>query len=103
MRRDYTDIKKEIEDNWESLTSSKYPEDILGELADSAVPIYYGEIIRDWQDMDIDWDNYWKESYGEAVPDNVGITDLMSADLYGYYQSQYQRAFDEIKLEKGEN
>lgn len=103
MRMDYLDIKKELEDNWERITESKYPEDILCELADSSVPIYYGDIIRDWQEMDSEWDNYWKESYGETVPDSIGITDLMSADLYGYYQSQYQRAYDEIKSENEED
>lgn len=96
MRMNYSDIKQEIADNWEQFESNQYPEDLISEFADSATPIYYGEIIRDWQEMPSEFGEYWKEVYGETVPENVSITDLMSADLYNYYRHTYQRAYNEL-------
>jgi len=69
------------------------PEDGLHELADSFVPVYYNEIIAEWQAMPSEFDNAWQELGASA---KNTITQLMSIDLYMYYLSLCQRAFSEI-------
>lgn len=100
MRMNYSDIEQEILDNWEQLAEHAYPEDLICEFADSATPIYYNEVIKDWQEMPSEFNDYWKEVYGENVPEDVGIMGLMSADVYEYYRQTYQGIYETIKASK---
>lgn len=94
MRYTETDIKNELTDNLEQLQASKYPEDLLSEWADSAVPIYYGDILDDWRELSLDESDRWQEM---GAPSNeAGIFDLMRIDLYLYYQDAYTRIYAEI-------
>jgi hypothetical protein len=88
----YSDIKKEILENWEQFADNPYPEELLNEFADSALPIYYSEIISDWQEMPSEFDNVWAE---EGYTSD-SITALMSYDLENYYRHQYHRIYNEI-------
>lgn len=103
MRFTYAEIKSVILDEWEMLTNDAYPEDRLTEMAEGFVPIYYGEIIRDWQDMPHEYTDNWKEHYGQAVPEQVGITELMTSDLYEYYRDTTTGIYHEIKKDKEDN
>jgi hypothetical protein len=100
MKMDYSDIRKEIIEQWEELDNSAYPDDLLTEMADSACPIYYGEIIKDWQEMPNEFSDNWQE-FIEPTQETT-IFSLMSADLFNYYQSEYTRVYEEIKKEKEE-
>lgn len=97
MRYNESDIKAELLENWDYLESSQYPEDLLAEWADSAVPIYNNEIIEDWQEMPSDYDDSWKE-YGN--PEDNGIISLMRIDLFAYYLDTYTKIYREISHDK---
>jgi hypothetical protein len=96
----YTDIKGDILDHWDQLAETAYPEDLLRELADSACPVYYSDIIKDWQEMPSEYTDSWQE-FTEATQDTT-IFSLMSADLFYYYDAQYTEIFNEVKTEKEE-
>lgn len=95
------EIKKEIRSNIEQLTATPYPEDLLNEWADSSVPIYYHEIIREWTDLESEDIDRWQEV---GQPDKFRIYDLMLIDLWLFYQNAYLIAWEEVKaeLEEGE-
>lgn len=98
MNMDYLYIKREILDNWAELEESAYPDDLLREMADSACPVYYSDIIKDWQEMPSEYNDRWQE-FTELGGDTT-IFSLMSADLFNYYDSQYTEIYNEIKTEK---
>lgn len=97
MRWNYSDIKQELIDNWQQLQDSTDPYDLLHQFADSAVPVYYGEIIKDWQEMPSDFADSWAEF---GLPEFPTITNLMSIDLYEYYHDQYHTIYNELLEEK---
>ena len=101
MRMNYTDIKGDILDHWEQLAEMAHPEDLINELAESACPIYYSDIIKDWQEMPSEYSDSWKEN-GIQPTEETTIFSLMGWDLYFYYESQYHIAYTEIKTEKEE-
>jgi hypothetical protein len=103
MRFNYDEIKSAILEEWEELIEDTYPEDRLAEMADGFVPIYYGEIIKDWTEMPSEYTDNWKEQYGGIIPEEVGITALMTSDLYDYYRNTTLGIFGEIKNEKEDN
>jgi hypothetical protein len=94
----YTDIKSDILDHWDQLESNTYPDDLLRELADSACPIYYSDVMKDWQEMPSEYNDQWQE-FTEATQDTT-IFSLMSADLFNYYYIKYEEIFGEILEEK---
>ena len=98
MNMDYLYIKREILDNWTELEESEDPEDLLREMADSACPIYYSEIMKDWAEMPSEYNDTWQEftELGRDTP----ILSLMSADLFHYYDTQYTEIYNEVKTEK---
>jgi hypothetical protein len=100
MRMNYSDIKSDILDHWDQLADSNYPTDLLTQLADSACPVYYSEIVKDWQEMPSEFTDNWQE-FTEATQDTT-IFSLMSADLFNYYDIEYNRIFSEIAKEKEE-
>jgi len=103
MRFNYDEIKKCIEDEWEELAEDTYPEDRLAEMADGFVPIYYGEIIKDWAEMPHEYNDNWKQQYSETIPEEIGITALMATDLYEYYHATTSEIYQELKKEKEDN
>ncbi len=103
MRFNYNEIKNAILEEWEELIEDTYPEDRLAEMADGFVPIYYGEIIKDWTEMPMEYTDNWKEQYGGIIPEEVGITALMTSDLYDYYRNTTLGIYEELKKEKEDN
>ena len=88
-----SDIKSDIYDHIEQLKEKTYPEDLLNELADSAVPIYYSDIIQEWREMPNEFTDSWQEFGTDGTQ---GICTLMQMDLYNYYQDRYNRIYQEI-------
>lgn len=88
----YSDIKSEIIDKWEEFASNQHPYELLNEFAESAVPVYYNQIISDWQEMPSEFDNVWSEEGYTSE----SITALMSYDLSNYYRHQYHRIYSEV-------
>jgi hypothetical protein len=101
MRMNYQEIKNDILDHWEQLAESAHYEDLVNELAESACPIYYSDILKDWQEMPSEWNDSWKEN-GIETNQETTIFSLMGWDLYFYYESLYNIAYTEIKEEKEE-
>lgn len=93
MRMNYSDIKQEITDNWEQFESNQYPDDLLTEFADSAVPVYNNEIIQEWQEMPSEFDDSAQDF--DIDPDATIMT-RMSLDLFNFYRHQYQKAYNEL-------
>jgi hypothetical protein len=100
MRMNYTDIKDELLENWEQFEQASDPYDLLNEFADSALPIYYGDTIKDWQEMDSEFTDSWQEHFEGGDIGNKGICDLMRVDLWNYYTAEYTRIYNQIKDEK---
>jgi hypothetical protein len=94
-----SDIKSDILDHWEQLQDKAYPEDLISELAESACPVYYSDIIKDWQEMPSEFNDSWKHN-GIGTTEETTIFGLMGWDLYFYYEDAYQRMYAEIKEEK---
>jgi hypothetical protein len=94
-----SDIKNDILTHWEQLKDSPYPEDLLTELAESACPVYYSDIIKDWQEMPSEFNDSWQDN-GIPTTEQTTIFGLMGWDLYFYYENQYQTIFTEIRLDK---
>ena len=93
----YEDIKQEILEAWEDIDGidGRY----MAEAVDSALPIYYSDIIEQWTKMPSEYSDRWQE-----LCDGEGqtITGLMTMDLYFYLSDQYTRAYIEIQEEKEE-
>ena len=87
------EIKQEILDSWEQFKDNAHPDDLLSEFADSNTPIYYGDIISQWQEMPSEFDNYWQEI---GAGGNATITSLMQIDLYNYYSHLFLTAYNEL-------
>jgi len=81
-----------------------YLSDSLNELVDSYLPVYYGEIIKEWQEMPHEYDNRGAHELGAQLP--INIQDLMGLDLYLYYSdlvntyAQEYATGQEIDLDK---
>jgi hypothetical protein len=103
MRFNYNEIKNAILEEWEELAESAYPEDRLGEMAEGFAPIYYAEIIKDWAEMPSEYTDNWKEQYGGILPEEVGITALMTSDVHEYYRDTTTQIYHDILKEKEDN
>ena len=88
-----TEINQEIWNDREHILNQTYPEDSASEYADSAVPIYYSDIIEAWRDLPNEYSNKFHEVSSE-LPDRV--EDLMKTDIYLYYQMLYSGAVQEL-------
>lgn len=93
MRFTYEEIKKELKEHYDELNS-----DNLAEWADGFCPVYYNEIIRDWQEMPSEYSDRWRDD-GLEINQETTIFSLMSIDLFWYYLEQCERAFRELQEE----
>ncbi len=59
-----------------------YLEDAITELVDGYLPIYYNDIVKQWQEMPSEFDNMGAVNFG--MPDSVDIYQLMTLDLLNY-------------------
>ena len=90
----FNDLKSRITEYGIEVVADNYPDDALRELADSEVPVYYGDIIEEWRDMPMSYSDRWQEN---GAGDNATtITSLMQADLYYYYLDQFHAAYNEL-------
>lgn len=95
-----SDIKQDILDHLNQLKESAYPEDLICELADSACPVYYSDIIKDWQEMPNEFTDSWQDTgLPSARTEEITIFGLMQIDLFNYYQDKYATFWNEIAKE----
>lgn len=98
MYFNYSEIYKELTDNWQQIQEAAYPEDLITEFSDSATPIYYSDILKDWQEMPAEFNDAWQDQLGGQVGE-LSIMQLMQIDLFEYYRSEYFRIYEIIKSE----
>jgi hypothetical protein len=94
------EIRSEILENLSYLKETPYPEDMIQELADSNTPIYYSDVLAEWQQMPSEYNDKWKEYGYDANKNEGGILALMQIDLTFYYLDAFQEVWEEIKEEE---
>ena len=94
----YEDIKAELLKIWDELDGEDGR--CMSEAAESALPVYYSDIIEQWTKMDSEFTDSWQETGVDM--EHQTITSLMLIDLYMFIQSEYTRAYAEIQEEKEE-
>ena len=99
MNMDYNDIKGDILSHWGQLSEMAHQGDLLTELAESACPVYYSDIMKDWAEMPSEFNDSWQEN-GIPVSQQTTIFGLMGWDLFFYYESEYMRIYEEIRETK---
>lgn len=72
--------------------------DNSGEWIDGYLPIYYNEIVKEWQEMPSEYNNRGHAELGQGG--EINIYNLMSLDLFLYYSDIFNEAVTE--LEEGE-
>jgi hypothetical protein len=80
-------LKKRIAYNWEEYGDTPYDSDFIVGFAESEIPVYYGDIIEQWQQLPIEHSD-------------SAIFDLMSRDLFNYYSDRTSELLDQIRQEK---
>jgi hypothetical protein len=83
------EVNEEVANEWHWIKDEKYPEDMAHQLADSALPIYYADIVRVWQELPAEYSNKYTELRTD-LPDT--IYELMTDDLYLYYSYMFTLA-----------
>jgi hypothetical protein len=81
-------LKKRIADNWKEYGDTPYDSDFIVGFAESEIPVYYGDIIEQWQQLPIE-------------NSNRAIFDLMTTDLFHYYTDRTSELLDQIRQEQG--
>ena len=90
----YEEIYKVVETWFEHLQASEYPEDLLTEWADSAVPVYNTDIYNEWGNLPPEALDEWQ---GAGLNKSSStIIDLMRIDLYLHLEGLYNRAYSEL-------
>jgi hypothetical protein len=106
MEINKSDIKGDILSNWDYLKESNYPEDVLSELAESALPVYHHRILSDWTEMPNEYTDSWKEMAAIRedgfvfMGDKQSIYNLMLMDLFNYYHDTYSEIYSEVRQDK---
>jgi hypothetical protein len=71
--------------------------DRTGEWVDGYLPIYYNEIVLEWQQMPSEYNNRGHAELGQDG--EIDIYNLMSLDLYLYYSDLFNEAISAIENE----
>lgn len=96
MLSSYDEIKKQVSDEWAYFVNDS--ERAIQETADSLVPVYTVDIIREWSELSSDDSDQWQE----LVSGSATISKLMAIDLFVFYEGQVSLAFSEVYEEKEE-
>lgn len=96
MRFTFEEIKKIVLDEIDVLTRD---DEYSASLADTLVPVYYHEILKDWSEMPSEF-NDSHEEVGHAS--EFTIFSLMAQDLFFFYQHQIDTALTAVRAELGE-
>lgn len=95
----HAEIETELRDNFAEISRTQE----LHEWADGFVPVYYSDILADWQAMPNEFTDSWKDTCGTTVPDGMGIFGLMSIDLYNYYLAVATEIWGNLERDPGAN
>jgi hypothetical protein len=93
------EVKNQLLEEIEQLKTATYPDDLVAEIAEAMVPVYYREILIEWLELETEHQDQWKEYGFDTQKNEGGILDLMLIDLSFYYLHTAQDAWIEIKNE----
>lgn len=88
------EVLNEINNNGADLDHIR---DHSGEWVDNYVPVYNWNIIKEWTDMDSDYNDRGAAELG--IGEDDGIIRRMTLDLYLYYSDQFAEVLDEVEEE----
>ena len=94
----YDEIMQEIK---QEITNGQTVEEIKDrshELVDNYVPVYNNRVLEEWQSMPSDYDNRGSAELGHNC-EELNIINLMSADLYLYYQDLVALVLGDLEQE----
>ena len=90
------DIKHIITNDYEG-QSLRQIEDALNEITDGIMPIYYNDIVGEWQAMPSEYNGEGVAQFGMPERDKITIYKLMELDLYAFYYDEVCHVFNELK------
>jgi hypothetical protein len=75
--------------------------DNSGEWIDGYLPVYYNQIIKEWQEMPSEYNDRGNAELGHLGQETT-IYNLMSLDLFLYYSDIFNEAVTELEEEEEE-
>lgn len=75
-------------------------EDNSNELLEGYLPIYNGDILKEWSDMPNEYDDRGAQELG--ADESMGIIGRMSLDLYLYYTDLFSTVIEQVKEDEEE-
>lgn len=94
-------IKQQMKDEFKTEIAKGYItleeiQDNSGEWIDGYLPVYYNKIVEEWQQMPSEYNDRGAAELGLG---ETTIYQLMSLDLYLYYQDIFNDAMAELEEE----
>jgi hypothetical protein len=94
-------IKEQMKDEFKTEISGGSDLDTIrdnsGEWIDGYLPVYYNQIVEEWQKMPSEYNDRGAQELG--MGQEVTIYNLMSLDLYLYYTDIFNKAIEELEEE----
>jgi hypothetical protein len=95
MKEEFRNAIKEHDETLEDIRDNS------GEWIDGYLPIYNNKIVEEWQAMPSEYDNRGAVELGH-LEQEINIINLMSLDLYLYYNDIFNKAVNELEEEEEE-
>jgi hypothetical protein len=98
-----TVIKQQMKDEFKTEIEKGYItleeiQDNSGEWVDGYLPVYYNQIVEEWQKMPSEYNDRGQAELGHLEQETT-IYNLMSLDLYLYYTDIFNSAISELEDE----
>ena len=95
MKSEFRNAIKEHDETLEDIRDNS------GEWIEGYLPVYNNKIVEEWQAMPSEYDNRGAVELGH-LEQEINIINLMSLDLYLYYNDIFNEAVNELEEEEEE-
>ena len=95
MKEEFRNAIKEHDETLEDIRDNS------GEWIEGYLPVYNNKIVEEWQEMPSEYDNRGAVELGH-LEQEINIINLMSLDLYLYYNDIFNEAVNELEEEEEE-
>jgi flavodoxin len=96
-------IKEQMKEEFKTEISNGSDLDTIrdnsGEWIDGYLPVYYNQIVQEWQEMPSEYNDRGAAELGINKDNENHIYNLMSLDLYLYYNDIFNKAIEELEEE----